>query len=519
MMHLIIQYAYTDSVPVTVSNVEELLVTADHFRVTGLIRGCCDFLQDQLCLENCVGIWRLTDFYYCPDLKQKAFRFILHHFEEMVQVSEEFLELPLSQLAEILEQDELNVKKESAVFEVILRWIAHMPEERKGEISVLLPKVRLALLTPDYFMANVNNNELLKESRDCKLIITSALKAMYDLNLNRPSDGNLQNPLSRPRLPYALLFAIGGWSDGGPTNGIEVYDTRTDHWVNVTHNEESPRAYHAAAFLNGVIYCIGGFNGADYFNSVRKFDLATRTWHEAAPMHSPRCYVSVTVLDGCIYAMGGFNGRSRLLSAERYEPDTNQWTVIAPMHEQRSDAGATTLGGKVYICGGFTGNDCLQTAECYDPEADQWSLTSPMSSRRSGVGTVTYGGRVFAVGGFDGLDRLRSAEAFDPETNSWSPVSTMLHPRSNFGIGVVDDLLFVVGGFNGISTTFGAERYDRNTDEWRNVEDMQICRSALSCCVVHGLPNVAEYVPPRDSLPLPRMEEEEGEASSLGGSL
>jgi kelch-like protein 10 len=36
----------------------------------------------------------------------------------------------------------------------------------------------------------------------------------------------LDDELSRPRVPHEILFAVGGWSFGSPTNFIETYDTR-----------------------------------------------------------------------------------------------------------------------------------------------------------------------------------------------------------------------------------------------------------------------------------------------------
>ncbi|MBN3313788.1 KLH10 protein, partial [Atractosteus spatula] len=499
MMKLIIEYAYTRTVPITADNVEGLLAAADQFSILGIVRACCDFLESQLCLENCIGICQFADFYHCPGLRRKAYLFILHHFEEVVKVSQEFLELSAGQLRDIIEKDDLNVKQEDVVFEAILRWIAQAPSERQACISVLLPKVRMALMNAEYFMNNVKNNELVKDSEECKPIIINALKAMYDLNMNGPSSSDFRNPMTRPRL-------------------IEAYDARADRWVNATVQEESPRAYHGAAYLKGCVYCVGGFDSVDYFNSVRKFNPVAHTWHQVAPMHSRRCYVSVAVLDGFIYAMGGFDGYVRLNTAERYEPETNQWTLISPMHDQRSDASATTLYGKVYICGGFNGTECLFTAEAYSPETNQWTLIAPMRSRRSGVGVVAYGDQVFAVGGFDGTNRLRSAEAYNPLTNSWRPVPTMFNPRSNFGIEVVDDLLFVVGGFNGFTTTFNTECYDEKTDEWYDAHDMGIFRSALSCCVVPGLPNVAEYAAPRDTV-APYGQRDEPKASASNGLL
>ncbi|NXX98372.1 KLH10 protein, partial [Centropus bengalensis] len=397
MMKLIIEYAYTRTVTVTADNVESLLIAADQFNVMGIVRLCCEFLKSQLCLENCIGICRLTDYYHCPDLQEAAYAFILRHFKDMSRVSTEFLELPINKLIDIIEKDELNVKEEYAVFEAILKWIAHNPHDRKRHIAVLLGKVRLALLQIEYFMNNVKAHDYVKNNEDCRVLIIDTLTEMYNLNTHGPSGSNFSNQLSRPRLPDAILFAIGGWSGGSPTNAIETYDSRADKWINVTYDEESPLAYHGTVFLKGFLYVIGGFDSMDYFNRVKRFDPFQKTWQQVAPMHSRRCYVSVAVLHDFIYAMGGFDGYTRLNTAERYEPETNQWTLIAPMHEQRSDSSATTLHEKVYICGGFNGDECLMTAEVYDPTTNQWTFIAPMRSRRSGVGVIAYGNEVYAV--------------------------------------------------------------------------------------------------------------------------
>ena len=49
-----------------------------------------------------------------------------------------------------------------------------------------------------------------------------------------------------------------------------------------------PRAYHGCATISGKIYVVGGFDGMDYFNSVRCFDPVNKLWIEAAPMNCRR---------------------------------------------------------------------------------------------------------------------------------------------------------------------------------------------------------------------------------------
>ncbi|XP_056274326.1 kelch-like protein 10 [Pseudoliparis swirei] len=509
-MRLIIEFAYTGSVSVTEENVRELLLAADQLNVMAVVQTCCDFLGEQLKAENCIGIFEFTDIVFCPELQRRAYRHVVEHFEEVAR-HEEFLQLSLQQLIDLLERDDLNVRNESVAFEAVLRWIDHAPETRKAHIAVLFSKVRLALTSLNYMRLKVLSNELVSTSTECLSMARGVLEAIGHIRTSRPS---LSNPLLRRRLPNAVLLAIGGWSGGNPTNAIEAYDFRADYWVNKTNNCERPRTFHGTAVLNGSLYCIGGFDWAEYFNSVRRFDLRTRVWHEAASMCHCRCSVSVTALDGCIYAMGGFDGNSWLCTAERYRPEANQWSLIAPMQEHRSDASSTTLHNKLYICGGFNGSECLQTAECYLPGADQWTLIAPMRIPRSGTGTAAYGGLVYAVGGFDGNNCLDTAEAYDPVHNSWQEVTPMVTPRSNFGIEVLDDRLFVVGGFNGNTSCCNVESYEGTTAEWTEACDMGISRSALSCCVVSGLPNMADYAVPRDALLLLHQDADSDEHSS-----
>lgn len=77
----------------------------------------------------------------------------------------------------------------------------------------------------------------------------------------------------------------------------------------------------------------------------------------------------------------------------------------------------------------------------------------------------------------------------------------MTTPRSNFGSVVIEDRLFVVGGYCGESSTRNVEYYESETRTWFEVCGLRISRSALSCCTVTKIPNMAEYTVSRDTLP------------------
>lgn len=78
----------------------------------------------------------------------------------------------------------------------------------------------------------------------------------------------------------------------------------------------------------------------------------------------------------------------------------------------------------------------------------------------------------------------------------------MTIPRRNFGVGVIDNQIFVVGGFNDQITLSDVEYFDANTNRWSTTDSMRTARGGLSCCVMSGLPNMADYIVARDTLPL-----------------
>ncbi|XP_078017031.1 uncharacterized protein LOC117263141 [Epinephelus lanceolatus] len=360
--------------------------------------------------------------------------------------------------------------------------------------------VHLLLMSSKYLVNTVMVNALVMKSPLCRTMVIHTLNTLLKSKTRRP--------LTRTRLPSAVLLAVGGWMNDAPTNRIHL------HWVTVNNSREVPRMLHGCVFLNGFVYCVGGYDGFKYLRSVRKLDLVTQTWQNFSSMRLVRCYVSVVALDGCIYAMGGCNKSGRLKTAERYQPDTSQWTLIAPMHEYRSNASATTLHGKVYICGGFNWAEPLSTAECYDPHANQWTLITPwemgmtrlwpsptktksmyepvcvsttFEQNHCNFGSVVNRGRwkcIVVVGGLRENSHTSRVIAYDPQSNQWSMVNHMINPCSSCGIAVLEDQLYVAGGLNDYGTISKVERYDEKTNAWSVVQDMEMPCSDLSCCVV-----------------------------------
>uniref|UniRef100_A0A1I7XNV1 BTB domain-containing protein n=1 Tax=Heterorhabditis bacteriophora TaxID=37862 RepID=A0A1I7XNV1_HETBA len=284
-----------------------------------------------------------------------------------------------------------------------------------------------------------------------------------------------------------ILFLTSGWSLNGPTDIIETYNSRSDKWVLSTIAlRDMPRAYHGMVFANGRLVVCGGFNGRDYFQHTRIFDINKKQWHEMNNMHERRCYVSCAVYvdpqgKEHVVAIGGFNGQRRLNSCEILDMDRNHWFHLPLMEKQRSDAACVVVGGRPMAVGGFDGRQIHGNAETLDMNTNQWLPTArPMRISRTGVSAITFDANgIIVVGGFNGAKRLRSAEFHDIREGLWHQLPEMNITRSNFGIEQMDGQIFVAGGFDGTRTTQCAERFDIRAQRWETLPDMSTQKSAL----------------------------------------
>ncbi|XP_039285145.1 kelch-like protein 10 [Nilaparvata lugens] len=479
----ILDFAYTGQCIINRSNVEKLLPAADQLECISVVKKCSEFIIGELCPENCLGILRFAKCYSCEFLENETKNFIRWNCVEIFK-SPEFEELSWEEVYDILSDDSLNVPREEIVYEAVDRWISKSPKERGKFLYILFQCIRFGLMDIKYLREVVKTNNYMNEDTR-EFLCTVEVESIYGFNCSKA--------FMRPRIPFEVIFAVGGWSKGHPTTVIETYDPRAERWFIIDYEDMVPRAYHVLACLDNQIYMIGGYDGNVYYNTVRCFDPVTRRWTQRACMSYPRCYASVAVHNGEIYVMGGFNGRDRMHFVEKYNPHQNAWKMIKSMNSPRSDASAATYNDKIYIVGGFNGAEVLMTCEVYDPSTGQWTFIPCMSTPRSGVNLIVYKECLYAIGGYDGAERLNKVEKYSQEAELWQPVREMLFARSNFACIVHEDRIFVIGGFNGTTTMCETEFYNGETDEWQMGKQMNIHRSALSACICRGLPNSYDY--------------------------
>lgn len=95
---------------------------------------------------------------------------------------------------------------------VVVQWIETDRESRKKAIIQILPALRSGLINSQYFMEKIKSSPYLKEfDNECKPVIISALKYIYDLDLNKNPE---QDPndvyITRSRAPHEIMFGTSG---------------------------------------------------------------------------------------------------------------------------------------------------------------------------------------------------------------------------------------------------------------------------------------------------------------------
>src|SRR5258708_37741659 len=111
------------------------------------------------------------------------------------------------------------------------------------------------------------------------------------------------------------------------------------------------RTFSGAGVASGMLYAVGGANGAASVVATEAYDPLTDAWSLRAPLPAPQVQVAVGVVNNILYAVGGapdgsFTGF--LATVEAYDPVTNTWTSKAPMPTPRRAHAVGVVNGVLY---------------------------------------------------------------------------------------------------------------------------------------------------------------------------
>lgn len=208
------------------------------------------------------------------------------------------------------------------------------------------------------------------------------------------SAARVPNPVRQPAAATIgdRVYVVGGertdlFTQGPASGAANAYDPALDAWTALPPLP-TPRVRLTATASGGRLYAIGGATTLATLpigtasGVVEEFDPLTSAWRTRAPMPTPRAFAAAAELDGRIVVVGGDSGDgytwfAPLTVVESYDPVANTWTTLPPLPRARAQVHAIVLGGKLWV----GGNEVFRTDvddefDVYDPVANEWSVVA-----------------------------------------------------------------------------------------------------------------------------------------------
>jgi N-acetylneuraminic acid mutarotase len=264
-----------------------------------------------------------------------------------------------------------------------------------------------------------------------------------------------------------LIYAIGGANGAGtvvPT--VQAYNPSTNSWSNKAPLPSSRQTGNGAVAINNIVYLAGGHDaGGAITRTLYAYNTGTNTWSTRAQMPVFSSCGGSAVIQSKLYVFSGCtrSGTGAQIPAgflDRYDPATNTWTALhtAPVSHFQPVVGA--VAGKLYVVGGTdAANTVTGRVDMYDPATNTWSTRASMPTPRVGAAGNAVPGKLEVIGGRSGTTYYGTVEAYNPVSNTWSTQSSMPTTRAALGVGGLNGFLYAIGGRNGAGVLGTNERF------------------------------------------------------------
>jgi len=212
-----------------------------------------------------------------------------------------------------------------------------------------------------------------------------------------------------------------------------------------------------AVTLNGKVYVPGGYDTNDQVLDILEiYDVANDSWLAGSALPTPLCAYAITAQDGLIYVLGGWDGANYQDDVLCYDPEKDAWTVVGQCPTPISFSTAVSDGQRIYLIGGFDGQQELNICWAFDPTAEgesAWEEKASMEMPRRGHAAVFSDGKIYVLGG-GWSEYLLYNERYDTLTDTWARFeSPIIGTWYNLAATLVNEpdggYVYALGGWDG----------------------------------------------------------------------
>jgi len=470
---------YTGEVLVSTSNIESLLSAADILLMDDLKQVCFRVMDDSLNIENASMFWRLANKYKQPCLALKCRR----DFLKLNSVSS-LMNAPENIMQVILGDDNLEVKSEVEVCEMLLKWL-QVQTDASNEVhpDQLLPLIRWSGINVDYFQAKLLQDPLLMSDPTS----ISFLSKVSNYLISGVQFRSLQT-FHRASTGLDNCLITIGLNDGEVTSPqvccISLQRTdcvRTLEMMPTNINSDA-----AACVVSNTLY-ITGIRGKPYKETWKW--TAKAGWVRCADMLTGRRYHCISTVASTFYVLGGLDiaKKKTLSSVEGYNIATNTWSRSGQLIHAVKLAACITYKNYVYVFGGRNKeNKVICHVQVYNPAQQTCTLmTTDMPCAYIQMRSVLFDTCVIL---------LDSANCFiyNFETETWVERKQFRTEGDYFAMTLDHSTVYIAGG--------GTSKRDKDSKVlWSSTDEV---KSVSVLDIIDDKPAVWKY---HAKLPKPGM--------------
>lgn len=480
-LKVVVDFAYTGVLQLTVENVEEVLSAATHLQVTDAVELCSKYIENSITIENCVDVLNLAEMYSLASTNQVAKDFMLGNFE-IVAKSNQYKKLTHTQLATLLAENGLMVTSEFQLFKLVLKWINQNPAQRNQVVAELMQHIRLPLLTGEELVERVSTVSLMRNNQECNDLLTDA----KDYHIVVSKQPMLQTRRTQVRSNIKCLVMC-------HRENLEYYNIGNKHHGFL--KDATIQLYHpSVVVVDNFMYACGGkydFNENNEIATARcfRYDPRFDSWYELTSMNEARKDFVLLALNGKLYAVAGQDENLVMCTMEMFNIVANEWEHKSPLPHSMYGHAGTVCNGKLYVSGGQKFDGCCSDLEQYDPVRDVWEMRCPMTHARLNHNMVTLGSKIYVMCGniedsYGFPVPVIAIERYDPEANQWTCCQKTLNIREA-GACVYEDRIYIVGGINGEHYFSDlVQSYKPETEDLEIIEKFATRLHGRACCIL-----------------------------------
>ncbi len=471
-LKVIVNYLYTGNVNITAENAKDVIPVFKMLKLKSAYDICEKFALGMVNPGNCIDVYKMATENDVQQLSAKALDMMVNNFTEVVSGSE-FLAMSEKDVMNYMQNENLKIPNEDPVFEAVVSWVRHQPQERESSFPRLITHVRLRYCSPHYLRQVVSKDPLM-DNRECqKLLVASFIHQSYaDVpGHHRHDSSNDHDPA--PRKAYArrtTLVIAGGSSDPGHIIQTDCCRLEEAGWrvMEQCPIPTSVEMFSACIIKEGILLT-GGYDNGKPVSQCWLLSTLTYQWSFLPDLNTARARHATVCVGGQPYVIAGVDSDGNEMSSmERLFCE--KWDMVPKLPKALVHPMVACHGQNIYMFGGVDMEwNPSQSVFVYDTNMKSWQTLTDMPQKCTFGSAVMWKDRIYIVGGFD-----QSCMCYDPILAQWSTLSQCRHQHADGPALVWKDRILVSGGRSNKANcnddnqggTSVIEEYDPEKDTW-----------------------------------------------------